>query len=351
MANTRLARMLRILTILRARSARTPKAIATELGVCERTVYRDLNALELAGVPYRFDKESGGYRIDGDFFLPPVQLTLGEAMALCVLAGQLAGRGQVPFLEDAWRAATKVRSQLPAAIREQVADGDGHVRVEAARVSPQSGCEPHFETLRRAIAARRKVRCTYDGGRHGKAPFLFRPYALFFGQRAWYVVGHSDAAGGERSLKLNRLGRVEPTDRPYMVPDGWTLERSFGHAWRMIRGERRYHVKVQFDRECGRNVADTLWHATQRITWSAEGEGGCLFECDVDGLDEILWWVLGYGPHAHVLAPTELIERITEAVKGMCRVYLDKQISSANRARAAPRLPGRAAKFQGDFAS
>ena len=70
-----------------------------------------------------------------------------------------------------------------------------------------------------------------------------------------------------------------------------------------MRGDRRYLVKIEFDREFGRNVADTLWHATQRITWS---RGVCVFECEVDGLDEILWWVLGYGHHARVLAPAEL---------------------------------------------
>jgi predicted DNA-binding transcriptional regulator YafY len=319
MASVQVARLLRLLTLLRARTARNAKAIAAEMEITERTVYRDLNTLELAGVPYRFDKEDGGYRIDGDFFLPPMQLTLGEAMALSVLASQLAGRGQVPFLEDAWRAVTKIRAQLPAAIREEVADGDGHIRVEAARVSPQKGCQPHFEMIRRAIASRRKVRCRYDGGKSVRSPFLFRPYALFFGQRAWYVIGHSEAAGAERSLKLNRLRKVEPTDRPYMIPDGWTLERSLGRAWRMIRGDRRYLVRIRFDRECGRNVADTLWHATQRITWCGDGE--CLFECEVDGLDEILWWVLGYGGHATVLSPSDLMQKVAAVADDLSARY------------------------------
>ncbi len=61
----------------------------------------------------------------------------------------------------------------------------------------------------------------------------------------------------------------------------------------MIPGDRRYLVKIEFDRECGRNVADTLWHSTQRIALSRSGS--CTFECEVDGLDEIVWWVLGYG--------------------------------------------------------
>jgi predicted DNA-binding transcriptional regulator YafY len=307
MANTRVARLLRLITVLRARTARTSKQLARELEVSERTVYRDLNALELARVPYHFDREIGGYRLGEDFFLPPVQLTVGEAMALSVLASQLAGRKQIPFLEDAWRAVTKIRSQLPASIREELAGSDGNVRVEGMRVSPQRGCEPHFETLRRAITSRRKVRCEYDGVKRRRTTFLFRPYALFFCQRAWYAIGHSEAADAERSLKLNRLSKVQSTERPFAIPDGWTLEKSLGKAWRMMRGGRLFQVKIEFDREFGRNVADTLWHPTQRITWA---RGVCLFECEVDGLDEILWWILGYGHHARVLAPAELVTRV-----------------------------------------
>ena len=127
----------------------------------ERTVYRDLNVLGEMGVPVRFDAEAGGYTIGGDFFLPPVQLTLGEAMALSVLGSEVARLGQVPLLQEAWRAVVKIGSQLPAAVRDEVAGADGHVRVHAARVSPQAGCEGHFETFRRAIAGRRKVRVIF----------------------------------------------------------------------------------------------------------------------------------------------------------------------------------------------
>lgn len=275
-------------------------------------------------MPCHFDAEAGGYRINGDFFLPPVQLTLAEAMALSVLGGQVARGGQVPLLGDAWRAVEKVRSQLPAGIREELAGTDEHIRVQAARVSPQDGCHETFETLRRSIAKRRKVRCVYnrvDGkstGDRGKA-FLFRPYSLFFNQRAWYVIGHSERRGGERSLKLNRIRSLAPTDRPYAIPLGWTLEKSLGRAWRMIRGERRHIVQIRFDGEFGRNVADTLWHPTQTIEW--QPDGSCLFRCEVDGLDEIVWWVLAYGPHAQVLTPAELRDRILSMAKAMCAFY------------------------------
>lgn len=333
-ADARLARLLNLVTLLRARSARRATDLAADLGVSERTVYRDLTALEVAGVPCQFDREAGGYRIDHDFFLPPVHLTLSEALALSVLADEFGRGRQVPFLADAWRAAAKVRSQLPPAVRDGVADADGHVRVQAARVSPQDGCDGHFETIRRAIADRRKVRCTYAGGKdHGGGgdpgrgtpgePFLFRPYCLYFGQRAWYAIGHSERADAERTLKLNRFGSVERTDVPYMIPDGWTVEKALGKAWRMIPGDRRHVVRIRFDADAGRNVADTLWHPTQTVQWEDGPAGGrtLLFGCEVDGLGELEHWVLGYGPHAEVLAPPELRDRVRQLAADTAAQY------------------------------
>lgn len=316
----RLGRLLRIITLLQARTLKGINDLKAELEVSERTAFRDLKALSLAGVPVRHDREDGGYRIAGDFFLPPVQLTLAEAMALSVLGSQVAKQRQLPFLEDAWRAVAKVRGQLPASIRDEVASLDGHVSIHEARVSPQQGCDAHFRTMQQAISRTRKVLCRYQhGDDNAEQRFLFRPYSLFFCQRAWYAIGHSELRGEERSLKLNRLAEATLTDRPYGIPPDWSLERSLGKAWRMIRGDRRYAVTIRFDHEFGRSMADTLWHPTQTIAW--QPDGSCLFRCEVDGLDEIVWWVLGYGPHAEVLTPIELRSKVCDTVASMSQKY------------------------------
>jgi predicted DNA-binding transcriptional regulator YafY len=229
MAGTRLPRLLELLVILHSRTAQRTRALAERMGVSERTVYRDLEALSRAKIPVHFDKDRGGYRVSAGYFLPPIQLTLGEAMALSVLGSEMAGKGQPPFLQEAWQAITKIRSQLPATVMDEVEAIDGHVRVRAAQASPQDGCAAHFEMLRKAIAKRRKVRCSYEGGKRD-GPFLFRPYSLFFAKRAWYVIGHNERRNAERSLKLNRLREVHSTEFPYGIPDGWSLDGTFGRA-------------------------------------------------------------------------------------------------------------------------
>lgn len=320
MADLRLARLLSLMTLLRSRRGHTAASLARELECCERTVYRDLKVLRLAGMPVEIDSESGGYRCDGDFFLPPLHLTFAEALALSGIEfGRDGSRNSVLF-HDGHRALAKVRGQLPQSVRTELGTLDGHVQIHGPRVSPQPGCEEHFDRVRKAIATKRKLRCRYhDGHNEPTGPFLFRPYALFFGQRAWYVVGHSELRDGERCLKLSRFQSLDLTDRPFMIPPKWSLDRSLGLAWRMIRGDRRYKIHVQFDAEFARNVADTLWHPTQTIHW--QPDGSCIFECEVDGLDEITWWILSYGPHAKVLRPQALITQIANLADQTNQLY------------------------------
>lgn len=82
----RISRLLRIISLLsQSPNGLSPKQIATLCHVSVRTVYRDIKALDFEmKVPLRADH--GIYGIDSDYFLPPLFLTLQEAMALFISA-------------------------------------------------------------------------------------------------------------------------------------------------------------------------------------------------------------------------------------------------------------------------
>ena len=68
----RAERLFQLTNVLRGRrTAVTARTLAEKLGVSERTIYRDIQALELSGIPV--EGEAGvGYRIRYDFDLPPL---------------------------------------------------------------------------------------------------------------------------------------------------------------------------------------------------------------------------------------------------------------------------------------
>ena len=317
---SRVHRLLKILTLIQGGSGWTPKRLAQECRTAERTIYRDLKMLEGAGIPYFFDPETKSYSVRKDFFMPPVQLTLDESLALSALAEHIGGREQVPFTQAAARAIAKIRGHLPAGIRQDLEKIERHMAIHLAATNPPHAAVDVYERVRFALVTYRALRCEYDSlndGDSAKAKaerksktFLFHPYALFFGQRAWYVIGHHGGRGEVRCLKLNRFTRCEPTDQSYDLPANFSLQKHLGNAWRMIRGAQTFNVELHFDASFADTIADTHWHRTQDLEW--HDDGSITFRCRVDGLDEIVWWVLSMGPHCLVKKPKQLAERVRE---------------------------------------
>lgn len=316
---TRVHRLLRLIGAIQSKRGLNAGDLARLCEIHERTVYRDLDTLNASGVPCAFDPETNGYRIRGGFFMPPIELTFEEAMALVAVLEGVAGEGQLPFFSIAGRAAEKIRSQLPAAVLEALEPLDNRVRIDLPATMADESCRDVYDDIRKAIAERRAVICTYEPvassqpagtGDDGTGEFEFRPYALWYCQRAFYAVGLHGGRSEIRRLKLSRFTSVIATDRPYAIPDKFDPRQDLGLAWRMIRGDQRHRVVVRFEPDFSDNASETRWHSSQEEHWDDAGRVTLTFT--VDGLEEIVWWVLGYGPGATVIEPPELVSRVRE---------------------------------------
>ena len=305
-----LHRVLRILQLIQEQGGWDAKALASACEVTERTIYRDMKILEGAGIPFSFDTQSRCYRLRADYFMRPVELTLDEALALVALGEQIGKDEQIPFTRAAVRAVAKVRGQLPEKLRRELQAIDHHLSIRLSEAGTADGIEDVYGKVQQAMAEHHCLRCRYEGS--GKKSysdfFIFKPYKLHFDRRAWYVIGHHVAHGAVRSLKLGRFADIQLTDIPFEVPPRFSLESHLGNAWRMIRGAKSYDVELVFDAEFAENIADTNWHKTQKIEW--QDDGSIRFQCKVDGLDEIQWWILARGQHCRVVKPAELAQRV-----------------------------------------
>lgn len=331
----RIHRLIRMLMLIQTDRQWTPQRLAEEFGTAERTIYRDLQHLRNAGFPIIFDRESNQYRVNGKFFMPPIHLTFEEALSLATLCEHVAGSERIPLLKPAYEALHKIESQLPAAIQNDLSQTVQHVAIQTASSTPADSYGNLYDVMRNAIATRRRVMCKYeaqhsdkDDESSGDAAFEFEPYALFFSVRAWYVIGQRSDRDGLRCLKLTRFTQASATDRPYMVPDDFSVDEYLGNAWRMIRGE-DVPVEIWFDAEFAPTVSETRWHKTQEIEHHADGS--CTFRFTVSGLDEIEWWVLSMGPHCIVRQPVELARRVRDLAMRTAELYRSHAESGARR--------------------
>ena len=116
------SRLFAIAEALRARrTGVTAAELAQRFNVTLRTIYRDLEALQDAGMPIKADRgRGGGYALDKNYQLPPVNFTAREAALLVVLARMASEQRLMPFPATIDKAADKVRAALTTSAQREL---------------------------------------------------------------------------------------------------------------------------------------------------------------------------------------------------------------------------------------
>jgi len=342
MPYTRVHRLLQIVMLLQGRERLAPKDLAARCGVSARNIYRDLNELKAAGIPVKHDRVWGGYRLAGAFFMPPIHLSVEEALALAALATDLAANEQIPFLGAAARALHKVVACLPEGVGRELAARSRELAIRTGPSMERDGFNELYQRVQTALGEGRVLRCRYDpqgDARRSGEEFEFRPAALFFSVRAWYAIGRRSDRRDLRCLKLSRFAKLDLSDKRYEPPTDFSIDEYLGNAWRMIRGDTDIDVELHFDAAFTPNIVETRWHRTQKI--DEQPDGSCVLRCAVSGFEEIVWWILGYGPHCRVVKPKALAERVATLARETADQYATAP-SRSLRSSAAPEIDERA---------
>jgi predicted DNA-binding transcriptional regulator YafY len=331
----KIRRLLQILEYLQSGRKYHTGQLSEFLGVSKRTIFRDLKVVQDSGVQLLYDEVELGYWVPPTTFLPPTDLTINETLALLVLGEKLGQAGSgIPFQKAARDAALKLLSNLPDSIRGMLSDVSDHLQIALEPRHPLDTANEHYDRVLEAIESRQKIRLEYESLYEGKPiSTLVSPYEMVFQKRSWYVVGRSSLHRDIRTFHVGRITASTLTSDTYEIPPRFTLKRYFGNAWRMIRELPEVEVIVRFRPLVARNVAEVLWHPTQKMVWN--DDGSLDFHARVEGIREISWWILGYGDQAEVLAPQSLRELIISHVQRMAAVY---------QPPASPAEPGAAAK-------
>jgi len=318
----RLARLLNVASILYSKGSGesgVPVAeIARLTGMTSRTVYRDIRALEDELAVPVFQAGRGRYGIERRFFLPPLRLSVPEAIVL-FLASRLIARWSDQYDAAVVSAFTKLADALPQPIAR-------HVAATMLTVGAHDPNEPFsriFSSVARGWAEGRVVEITYDPGtgttkRTRVHPYVLEPDAAL---RSVYLIGFDEAAGAMRTYKVERIRSATLTQDRYEIPADFDPDRWLANSWGIWSSDSTAPARVQlrFDASVAHRVREAIWHRSQELV-ELPG-GGVELTVAVAGIIEIRPWVLSWGEAVEVLGPSELREAVAAAVRDAAARY------------------------------
>jgi proteasome accessory factor B len=288
--------------------------------VSRRTIFRDLDVLRQSGVPLLFDENQQRYRIPSDYYLPPTNFTPEEALALIVLCSDLGEHSHLPFFRPAHSAALKLESSLPDRLRRQLRSPSSAIKIRLEPSNQLAAHERIYDQLVDALAQRRCVRIGYRSPIEPEISTKVQPYRLLFSRRSWYLIGRSSLHRSVRTFNVGRITRLEPLDDAYEIPRGFSLGRYLRNAWHLVpEPGPDQDVIVRFSKLVAQNVAEVAWHKTQQLHFNDDGTLD--YQVTVSGLNEMSWWILGYGDQAEVLEPDELRKLIAQKAARLVQIY------------------------------
>ena len=310
----RLARVMRVLELVSGRGRWTAATIAQELECHERTIHRDLQALLLAGVGVQFDRDAQCYRVRPGFSFPSLELTNDELISQTT-AVALASAPSVGIGKGAKRTLKKLSEATTDPDQQGVlADAERLIHVLDLKLADHSRHQKIIHTIQFALLKGNQIRGKYQSPYQDKLIDLtLHPYRLCLVQQAWYLIARSTTLDEPRTYRVARFQTLRPLGHAAEIPDDFDLKAYFGNAWGVYRGPETHEVELLFTPDAAPLVTETRWHTTQTVEKNADGS--LLLRFCVDGLEEILWWILGWCGRVQVLNPPQLRQMVVEQLK------------------------------------
>lgn len=207
---TRTDRLYGLVEELRAAAPgrRSARWLAGRFEVSARTIERDISALQASGVPIWADAgRTGGYTIDASHTLPPLGLTVDEALAVTIGLGQLA---RSPFREAALSARRKISAVLSVDDVRRTAELAGRIHL-----LEDAGAAGAPTVLARALRENTVLRIRYRDAEGRETSRDVEPLGYVGKGQDWYLIGWCRLRDGIRAFRGDRVLDAEPTgERP-----------------------------------------------------------------------------------------------------------------------------------------
>ncbi len=228
-------RLVSLVLLLQARGRMTARALAAELEVSVRTVYRDLEALGAAGVPVRAESgPGGGCQLVEGYRFPLRGLRPDEAEALLILGVPNALR---ELGLDAAATAAHRQIRVSAGLPAPGEPDSALVHLDLPRWFRAQEQAPHLRTLAEALRQGRCLAIEHRRADDAQEPARRRevaPLGLVDKAGAWYLVASgSTRAGPDRPPTVFRVSRITAARvlaKPAPRPSGFSLA-AFWARW------------------------------------------------------------------------------------------------------------------------
>jgi predicted DNA-binding transcriptional regulator YafY len=281
--------------------------------VSPRTIYRDIDAINMAGIPVRSTPGVGG----GFEIMPGCKLdrTVFSSAELSTLLTGLSGLSGMMRGEELVNTLAKVRRFIPKDSAKDIELKANQIRIDLSPWMGNRNIQPYLQMIKAALQESRLLTFAYAGHHGNQTVRTVEPYQLVLKSSHWYLQGYCHIRNDYRLFKLSRMSNLAMQDetfapRAYQEP---TLD--FGDALDAMQTT----VKLRIHR----SVMDQVLDFCPYEDFSADGDEFYLVNFPFIENDYNYNLLLGLGDRCECLEPEHIREEMKRRIKKIAALYGD----------------------------
>lgn len=307
----RIDRMLAITILLLNRKRISARELARKFEVSVRTIYRDLDAIDLAGIPIvSYSGNNGGYGIMDNYKLDRQLLTLNDMLSML---SALKGINRTLGNKDLDGAIDKITSLVP---KEKTRELNQYLEQFVIDILPWGFGEKQkqiLSNLHQAILNCSLVNITYRDRNGEKSQRVIEPMTLLFKGYTWYLFAFCRERNDFRMFRLSRISQMESMIKNFE-------RKNMSHKQMFSSGDdnQKYiDIKLKFSPRVKVRIED--YFAEEQIQSLDDGYMIVNIRFPLD--EWVYSFIMGFADNVEVLEPGFLRTEISEKIKNMSTIY------------------------------
>ncbi|WP_027728443.1 YafY family protein [Treponema sp. C6A8] len=306
-------RLVSIIMILLEKERISAQELAKMFEVSTRTIYRDIEAISMAGIPVLATSGSGGgieimkdYKVDKKIFSTDDLSAL--LMGLSNISGMVRG-------SEVANALAKVKSFIPSEKAKSIELKASQIYIDLTPWEGNASVKNALEIIKKALQENRLLIFTYIDGHGSKTSRTVEPYQLVFKSRAWYVQTFCRLKNDYRLFRLSRMSELKMLEETFTPREYQKPFLDFEETARSLQTDTKIRIH--------KSVLDRILDFCPYERLSQDGEDYYLADYPFFDSDYYYDMLLSLGDKCEILEPAHVREKLKQKIKNLAKIYSD----------------------------
>lgn len=315
----RIDRLYALLILLQGRKFTSIEKITERFGLSKRTVFRDIKALEEAGIPIGNEVQKGYFIVDG-YFLPPITFTEEEAQAFILAEKFIDNYTDLSIQNHFEKGVEKIKNVLSVHTKESIEELSNRINIyRAPQKHAVAKTDQSLNTLQKALQKKQALQLTYKANYNQEESLrIVEPIGICHYGDFWHLIAWCRLRKAIRDFRVDRIQNTILLNDFYKVND-LDVEQYIQHYYQQSQELVEVKLKVS---HLVVTIMENQKHYLGFLKSEKQEDGVFMTFLTSPTFTPIAHWILSFGNGVQIISPQGMKDKVKSLIEELSNHYL-----------------------------